>query len=66
MDESIRQTLLPYESLGSCARGRRGIRSRGGNQAVVNAAGFFIHPEVHKARPDVIAAAHAHSVYGKA
>jgi ribulose-5-phosphate 4-epimerase/fuculose-1-phosphate aldolase len=32
----------------------------------VNGAAFAIHSEVHKARPDVIAAAHAHSVYGKA
>ncbi|KAH7011001.1 class II aldolase/adducin domain protein, partial [Ilyonectria destructans] len=37
----------------------------GGNQAVVNTAGFIIHSEVHKARPDVWAAAHAHSVHGK-
>ena len=26
-----------------------------------NAAGFLIHSAVHKARPDVIAACHAHS-----
>jgi len=32
----------------------------------VNRAAFAIHSEVHKARPDVIAAAHAHSIYGKA
>ncbi|MGH9773505.1 MAG: class II aldolase/adducin family protein [Candidatus Acidiferrales bacterium] len=31
----------------------------------VNVAAFAIHSEVHKARPDVIAAAHAHSLYGK-
>ncbi|KAI1120152.1 class II aldolase/adducin domain protein [Nemania abortiva] len=37
----------------------------GGNQAVINTAGFYIHSEIHKARPDVIAAAHAHSMYGK-
>ncbi|CAH0018830.1 unnamed protein product [Clonostachys rhizophaga] len=37
----------------------------GGNQAVVNTAGYIIHSEVHKARPDVVAAAHAHSTYGK-
>jgi hypothetical protein len=29
-------------------------------------AAFAIHSAVHAARPDVIAAAHAHSVYGKA
>jgi ribulose-5-phosphate 4-epimerase/fuculose-1-phosphate aldolase len=32
----------------------------------VNAAAFAIHSQVHAARPDVIAAAHAHSLYGKA
>lgn len=32
----------------------------------INQAGFAIHSEIHKARPDVIAAAHAHSIYGKA
>jgi ribulose-5-phosphate 4-epimerase/fuculose-1-phosphate aldolase len=32
----------------------------------VNKAAFIIHGAVHKARPDVIAAAHAHSIYGKA
>src|SRR5260221_13680416 len=35
-----------------------------GNRAV-NAAAFAIRSQVHAARPDVIAAAHAHSVYGK-
>lgn len=31
----------------------------------VNAAAFVIHSQVHAARPDVMAAAHAHSTYGK-
>jgi len=31
----------------------------------VNEAAFAIHSQVHSARPDVIAAAHAHSPYGK-
>src|SRR5205814_5052371 len=31
----------------------------------VNAAAFVIHSQIHAARPDVIAAAHAHSIYGK-
>lgn len=31
----------------------------------VNRAAFAIHSQVHAARPDVIAAAHAHSIYGK-
>jgi ribulose-5-phosphate 4-epimerase/fuculose-1-phosphate aldolase len=32
----------------------------------VNRAAFAIHSQIHAARPDVVAAAHAHSVYGKA
>ncbi|HYL69378.1 MAG TPA: class II aldolase/adducin family protein [Candidatus Limnocylindria bacterium] len=32
----------------------------------VNQAAFAIHSRVHAARPDVIAAAHSHSIYGKA
>ena len=33
--------------------------------AMVNAAAFAIHSQVHAARPDVVAAAHSHSIYGK-
>ena len=33
--------------------------------APVNGAAFAIHSQVHAARPDVIAAAHSHSIYGK-
>jgi ribulose-5-phosphate 4-epimerase/fuculose-1-phosphate aldolase len=31
----------------------------------VNLAAFVIHSSIHAARPDVVAAAHAHSIYGK-
>ena len=31
----------------------------------VNRAAFAIHSQVHAARPEVVAAAHAHSIYGK-
>ena len=31
----------------------------------VNVAAFAIHSQVHATRPDVVAAAHAHSLYGK-
>jgi ribulose-5-phosphate 4-epimerase/fuculose-1-phosphate aldolase len=34
--------------------------------ALVNGAAFAIHSQVHAARPDVIAAAHSHSLNGKA
>lgn len=32
---------------------------------LVNAAAFAIHSQIHQARPDAIAAAHSHSLYGK-
>lgn len=32
----------------------------------VNRAAFVLHAAIHQARPDVVAAAHAHSTYGKA
>lgn len=32
----------------------------------VNTAAFAIHSRIHRARPDVVAAAHAHSMHGKA
>ena len=32
----------------------------------LNVAAFVIHSAIHAARPDVVAAAHAHSLYGKA
>ena len=39
----------------------------GGNTSrPANAAGFQIHSAVHRARPDVVAACHTHSPYGKA
>ncbi len=36
-----------------------------GNYAV-NRAAFAIHSQIHESRPDVVAAAHTHSMYGKA
>lgn len=38
----------------------------GGSRLPVNKAGFQIHSALHKARPDVNAACHTHSMYGKA
>jgi ribulose-5-phosphate 4-epimerase/fuculose-1-phosphate aldolase len=32
---------------------------------ILNQAAFVIHSRIHRARPEVIAAAHAHSTYGK-
>jgi ribulose-5-phosphate 4-epimerase/fuculose-1-phosphate aldolase len=34
-------------------------------RAEVNLAAFAIHSRIHAARPDVVAAAHAHSLYGR-
>lgn len=48
--------LILVDHAGTVIEGRR----------PVNRAAFCIHSEVHKARPDVVAAAHAHSLHGKA
>ncbi|KFZ22946.1 hypothetical protein V502_02582 [Pseudogymnoascus sp. VKM F-4520 (FW-2644)] len=37
----------------------------GGKRAAINNAGFHIHSALHEARPDVDAACHFHSMYGK-
>jgi ribulose-5-phosphate 4-epimerase/fuculose-1-phosphate aldolase len=34
-------------------------------KALVNRAAFAIHSRIHEARPDVISAAHSHSMYGR-
>ncbi len=34
-------------------------------EGALNRAAFAIHSRIHRARPDVVAAAHAHSVHGK-
>ncbi len=34
-------------------------------EGLLNTAAFTIHSRIHAARPDVIAAAHSHSIYGK-
>ncbi|KAJ6005120.1 Decarboxylase NovR [Penicillium herquei] len=38
----------------------------GGPNRMLNSAAFMIHSAIHTARPDVICAAHSHSIYGKA
>jgi ribulose-5-phosphate 4-epimerase/fuculose-1-phosphate aldolase len=47
--------LILVNDEGNVVEGERGV----------NAAAFAIHSQVHAARPDVVAAAHAHSIYGK-
>ncbi|CAD6581693.1 MAG: hypothetical protein ASARMPREDX12_000633 [Alectoria sarmentosa] len=37
----------------------------GGNVRLLNTAAFMIHGAVHAARPDVMCAAHSHSIYGR-
>ena len=37
----------------------------GGKVRLLNTAAFMIHGAVHNARPDVICAAHSHSIYGR-
>ena len=38
----------------------------GGPTRLLNTAAFMIHSAIHQARPDVIAAAHSHSIHGRA
>lgn len=38
----------------------------GGKTRLLNAAAFMIHGAIHKARPDVLCAAHSHTIYGRA
>lgn len=38
----------------------------GGNDAAINKAGFIIHSAIHEERPDINAACHVHSPYGRA
>ncbi|RDW68931.1 class II aldolase/adducin family protein [Aspergillus mulundensis] len=38
----------------------------GGPCRLLNAAAFMIHSAIHAARPDVLCAAHSHSLYGRA
>ncbi|KAH8102914.1 class II aldolase/adducin domain-containing protein [Cristinia sonorae] len=42
------------------------IQEGSGPFRLLNTAAFMIHSEIHKARPDVMCAAHSHSVYGRA
>lgn len=37
----------------------------GGEVRLLNTAAYMIHAAIHKARPDVICAAHSHSIYGR-
>ena len=37
----------------------------GGPVRLLNASAFLIHSAIHQARPDVICAAHSHSIYGR-
>ncbi|KAJ3888664.1 class II aldolase/adducin N-terminal [Lentinula edodes] len=45
--------------------GPDGYVSPHGAQLPINSSGFYIHSAIHKARPDVKAAAHCHSIHGK-
>lgn len=49
-----------------CLVDENGVVKEGGNMHSINPAGYVIHSAVHKARPDVHAAVHCHSVPSKA
>lgn len=42
------------------------LRPGAANRQIYNRAAYCIHAAIHAARPDVDAAAHSHSIYGKA
>jgi ribulose-5-phosphate 4-epimerase/fuculose-1-phosphate aldolase len=42
------------------------VDGHGGNMHSVNPAGYVIHSAIHRARPDVVAVVHCHSVPSKA
>ncbi|KAI9871852.1 MAG: hypothetical protein M1830_002374 [Pleopsidium flavum] len=43
----------------------KGQTIAGGPVKLLNAAAFMIHSAIHEARPDVLCAAHSHSIYGR-
>jgi ribulose-5-phosphate 4-epimerase/fuculose-1-phosphate aldolase len=49
-----------------CLDVRNGTVVGGNRSRTANSAGFFIHSEIHKARPDVHAVCHAHTNAGRA
>jgi len=49
-----------------CLDVHTGIVVGGNKRKIANAAGFLIHSEIHKARPDVHAVCHAHTMAGRA
>jgi ribulose-5-phosphate 4-epimerase/fuculose-1-phosphate aldolase len=42
------------------------VLDESGPNRLLNKAAFMIHSVIHRARPDVLCAAHSHSIYGKA
>jgi ribulose-5-phosphate 4-epimerase/fuculose-1-phosphate aldolase len=49
-----------------CLVDPEGYVTEDGAQLPINAAGFYIHTAIHKARPDIEAAAHCHSIHARA
>jgi len=42
------------------------ILAESGPQRLLNTSAFLIHAAIHEARPDILCAAHSHTIYGKA
>ena len=64
LGQSVRHALRPDPGVRPDPRRRRRRVVEGDRP--VNVAAFAIHAAIHEARPEVVAAAHAHSIYGKA
>lgn len=45
---------------------KKGTVIDGGPNRLLNTAAYMIHHAIHEARPDVLCAAHSHSIYGRA
>ena len=65
LGQPLRHALRPHQGVRPHPGQRHG-RGRSRATSRSTRAAFAIHSQVHAARPDVVAAAHAHSVYGKA
>jgi hypothetical protein len=57
--------MLTYQASDLVLVGPDGYVTEHGAQLPVNEAGYVIHHTLHKERPDVVAAAHCHSLYGR-
>ena len=66
LGKPLRPLLLANQSLGFVQVNHEGQVIAGGPNRLLNAAAFMIHSAIHAARPEVVCAAHSHSIHGRA